>query len=540
MQRSVWNDIVSWHTRRLNNSTKYVLHASMTTTSKKKKWNLLENCQKYHVKLFNCLCLARVGRPDILWSMNKLARSITEWTKPCDKRLSRLIYYIHHTCEYKQYCYVGNTAKQCRLGPVSRLRFCRRSWGLKIYFGWNIVRFGKSYICSNKLDVQETNFSFTQFNRPVNEQTWNSFNTSHNSKTKAISRSDQWFGQCWFYSLKRYFFSSGSFVVHIWRQRSSDQDDHKGKEPDNETCFQKPQSCSWLVFWSNHFGLQNPNQIHWHQKPTRRHTDQGKLHTWWMEPFFVLVYIQPFQFYRLFGRNVEKNAKRLRWRKSRSKIEADDEFDLATQRKDSWRAIFYCIRKSGKPRHESQLPLSPQTEKYDRTVRPVVYAYSSSYSSQEWKSDELMEVRTRRPVHEQPPGLFAEHTGRFIVDDDGMDSGHRRRIRHVVKIQIILAQGEWSSAKDSRPIFKRYKHKTATNILWYGECFCLQHWKHLYSWGRLTWKIYIPSIIQKISQWNRCSTYLKNWYPNNQMRFMEWVQLTGKTLHGSIYLWLVM
>ena len=47
--------------------------------------------------------------------MNKLARSITKWTKACDKRLNRLSSYIHHTCEYKQYCYVGNTAKQCRL-----------------------------------------------------------------------------------------------------------------------------------------------------------------------------------------------------------------------------------------------------------------------------------------------------------------------------------------------------------------------------------------------------------------------------------------
>ena len=35
--RNVWNDIVSWQTRRHNNSTKYLLHASMTTTSKKKK-----------------------------------------------------------------------------------------------------------------------------------------------------------------------------------------------------------------------------------------------------------------------------------------------------------------------------------------------------------------------------------------------------------------------------------------------------------------------------------------------------------------------
>ena len=48
--------------------------------------------------------------------MNKLARSITKWTKACDKRLNRLISYIYHTCEYKQYCHVGNTAKQCRPG----------------------------------------------------------------------------------------------------------------------------------------------------------------------------------------------------------------------------------------------------------------------------------------------------------------------------------------------------------------------------------------------------------------------------------------
>ena len=44
-----------------------------------------------------CLYLARIGRPDILWSVNKLARAVTKWTKACDKRLSRLISYIHHT-----------------------------------------------------------------------------------------------------------------------------------------------------------------------------------------------------------------------------------------------------------------------------------------------------------------------------------------------------------------------------------------------------------------------------------------------------------
>ena len=34
--------------------------------------------------VLKCLYLARIGRPDILWPVNKLARSITKWTKACD------------------------------------------------------------------------------------------------------------------------------------------------------------------------------------------------------------------------------------------------------------------------------------------------------------------------------------------------------------------------------------------------------------------------------------------------------------------------
>ena len=64
--------------------------------------------------VLKCLYFARIGRPDILWSVNKLARSITKWTKACAKRPSRLISNIHHTSEYKQYCHVGNTAQLCR------------------------------------------------------------------------------------------------------------------------------------------------------------------------------------------------------------------------------------------------------------------------------------------------------------------------------------------------------------------------------------------------------------------------------------------
>ena len=44
--------------------------------------------------VLKCLYLARTGRPDTLRSANKLARSITKWTKACDKRLNRLISYF--------------------------------------------------------------------------------------------------------------------------------------------------------------------------------------------------------------------------------------------------------------------------------------------------------------------------------------------------------------------------------------------------------------------------------------------------------------
>ena len=38
------------------------------------------------------------------------------WTRAGNKRLARLISYIHPTSEFKQYGHVGNTAQQCRLG----------------------------------------------------------------------------------------------------------------------------------------------------------------------------------------------------------------------------------------------------------------------------------------------------------------------------------------------------------------------------------------------------------------------------------------
>ena len=79
MPRNVWNDFVSWQTRRLNNSTKYQLHALTTIISKKKNWNPWENCQKYALKLFrNAYTWHVVDDPIFYGVVNKLARSITK------------------------------------------------------------------------------------------------------------------------------------------------------------------------------------------------------------------------------------------------------------------------------------------------------------------------------------------------------------------------------------------------------------------------------------------------------------------------------
>ena len=75
--------------------------------------------------VLNGLYLARIGRPDILWSLNKLARVVTKWTRACDRRLARLISCKHHTNDYRQYCHVGNTAQHCRLGLFQDSDFAR-------------------------------------------------------------------------------------------------------------------------------------------------------------------------------------------------------------------------------------------------------------------------------------------------------------------------------------------------------------------------------------------------------------------------------
>ena len=78
----------------------------------------------------------------------------------------------------------------------------------------------------------------------------------------------------------------------------------------------------------------------------------------------------------------------------------------------------------GETRYESQIPLSSWTEQHLRTGRLVKDACPSSYSernadekwsSQELKSDEVMEVRTGRLVNEQPVWSLSTRTDFLLM-----------------------------------------------------------------------------------------------------------------------------
>ena len=88
--------------------------------------------------------------------------TFTKWTNACDKRLARLISYIHHTCESKQYCHVGNTAQQFRLGLFQDSDFAGDLEDSKSTSGGILCIFGShtfvpiSWMCKKRTSVSHS------------------------------------------------------------------------------------------------------------------------------------------------------------------------------------------------------------------------------------------------------------------------------------------------------------------------------------------------------------------------------------------------
>ena len=161
MLKNALRDIANWQTKRQSSCTKCQALAWMTINLEELEsvGELSEVCLQIVLK---CLYLVRIGRPDILWSVNKLARSVTKWTQACDRRLARLTSYIHHTSYCRQYCHVGNTAQRCRLGLIQDSHFAGDLEDSKSTSGGVLCIFGRrtfvlvSWMCKKQSSVSHT------------------------------------------------------------------------------------------------------------------------------------------------------------------------------------------------------------------------------------------------------------------------------------------------------------------------------------------------------------------------------------------------
>ena len=75
-----------------------------------------------HIVL-KALYVARIARYDFMWTVNMLAREVTRWSAACDRRLHRLICYMHQTADWAQVCFVGDSPSDCWLTLFSDASF---------------------------------------------------------------------------------------------------------------------------------------------------------------------------------------------------------------------------------------------------------------------------------------------------------------------------------------------------------------------------------------------------------------------------------
>ena len=294
--------------------------------------------------VLKCLYLARIGILDILWPVNKLARSITKWTRACDKRLNRLISYIHHTCEYKQYCYVGNTAYgagwDCFETPILR------------------------EILKTQNQHQEVSCVFSDCFSPWKKT------QNHDRTEKPVVCLD-----------KNHVRHQSRGVINVL--------DNVDLAPSNVRFLH--QEALLYVFEDSEAVIK---MILKGRSPTMRHVSRThRVALDWCDEWnrlLCLFHISHFSS----AECSEVMSKRTQKESGEERVTAKSRPMMSLIARSSERALSSTASESpGKTRHESQRPLSAQAEMYDRTGKPVVCretrherhrlvekAHSSSYS----------------------------------------------------------------------------------------------------------------------------------------------------------------
>ena len=103
MQRNVSSGIASWRTKHPEQLYKVTTPCLDDHQFKEEELGSVGELSKVCSPIvLKCLYLAHIGRPDILWSVNKRARADTKWTGACDRRFALLSSYSHLTSDHRQ------------------------------------------------------------------------------------------------------------------------------------------------------------------------------------------------------------------------------------------------------------------------------------------------------------------------------------------------------------------------------------------------------------------------------------------------------
>ena len=233
--------------------------------------------------VLKCLCVARIGRPDILWSFNKLTRTVTKWSKACDRRWALLKAYIHHINDHRQYFHVGNTSQHCRLGLFQDSDFAGDFGDSKSTSVWILCFVGSrtfvpvSWMCKKQTSVSHSSTESEVISldaglrmdgtlaldlwHVVIEVLHSSKNThqavrDHYRKEKVDDQEPRSRARIEIQStlnqnetVTEKLMTCPMYALHFWRQRSSHQNDHQRRKFYEEARSQNPQSCVGLVVW---------------------------------------------------------------------------------------------------------------------------------------------------------------------------------------------------------------------------------------------------------------------------------------------------
>ena len=302
---------------------------------------------------------------------------------------------------------------------------------------------------------------------------------------------------------------------------------------DNETRFQNPQKYFWLIFRSNQYGPQKSKLKTWTPN-TKSQTNWPRETSHVMNGIIFFVDIS-FQFCSLLWSDVEKNTRRTRWRKSRSKIEADDEFNV----KMSCKVCLDCISKLGKNHTWKSIfsELANWAVSQNRTTcwrhflmkllgmecwKDLILLKSGNLKNW-WKSkqkDPLYSHSTRTD------SLLKTIIWIFYPETESEIIFKSRSFLHRVNDQVRKRQ--YQSSKDAT--------KDSDKHLWYGECLCLLHYKYLCSWWGL------PRLFKFHQKYERSHNVIdvrhigELDFFENQSKFMEWIQISGKIFQLIIFL----